>query len=177
MFGRKKKPKKPPQRIPLDDTAQYVGFMYRLGAGLLDMALIAAVAVPVILVAAGGFEEPGPLDAVIFLTVWFLYSVGLCWWKSRTLGLWSISSLVVDIRSGDKPRLWQFIVRFFALLLSLIPAGLGLLWIGWARRHRGWHDYLAKTVVIGDETFRPLTEEEQTNLADTVGHWGSHAPH
>lgn len=175
MFGRKKK-KKQLTPIPLDATAQYVGFWYRAGAALVDLALIAAVAVPVIFVAAGGFEEPGPLHGVIVLAAWFFYSVGSCWWKSRTVGLWLMSAKIVDIRSGDKPRLWQFIARYFGVLLSLLPAGLGLFWIGWAARHRGWPDYLAKTVVIGDDTLRPLTEQEKVNLADTVD-WSAQTSH
>ena len=99
MFGRKKK-KKQPVPIPLDETAQYVGFWYRFGAALVDIALIAAIAVPIISVAAGGFEEPGPLHGVIVLTAAFIYSVGACWWKSRTVGLWLVSAKIVDIRSG-----------------------------------------------------------------------------
>ena len=177
MFGRKKKEKKPAIRIPLDETAQYVGFWYRFGAALVDIALIAAIAVPIIIIAAGGFEEPGPLHGVIALTAAFVYSVGSCWWKSRTVGLWLISAKIVDIRSGQKPRWWQFILRFFGVVLSLAPLGVGLMWEGWNRRKRGWQDYLAKTAVIGDGTLRPLTEEEKANLADTVGPWTSKTSH
>ena len=176
MFGRKKK-KKQRVPIPLDETAQYVGFWYRAAAALVDIALIAAIAVPIIFAAAGGFEEPGPLHAVIVLVAWFFYSVGSCWWKSRTVGLWLLSAKIVDIRSGEKPRWWQFIVRFFGVMLSLAPLGVGLLWEGWNARKRGWQDYLAKTAVIGDETLRPLSEEEITNLADTVGPWTSQTSH
>ena len=172
MFGRKRK-KKRLESIPLDETAQYVGFMYRLGAVLVDNALIAAVAVPIIFVAADGLEEPGPLHGGIVLIVAFVYSVGLCWWKSRTPGLWLVSATIVDIRTGDKPRLWQFVVRFFGVVLSLLAMGLGLFWAGWNRRKRGWQDYLAKTAVVGDDTFRSLAEEETINLADTVGPWTS----
>lgn len=173
MFGRRKKPKKPPTPIPLDETAQYVGFWYRFGAALMDIALIAAVAVPVIFVAAGGFEEPGPVHGVILLTAAFTYSVGLCWWKSRTVGLWLVSAKIVDIRSGGKPRWWQFILRFFGVMLALLPMGVGLLWEGWNRRKRGWQDYLAKTAVVGDETFRPVVEDEKINPADTASPWTS----
>lgn len=176
MFGRKRK-KKRLESIPLDETAQYVGFMYRLGAALVDITLIAAIAVPVIFVAVGGFEEPGPLHGVIVLAAAFMYSVGLCWWKSRTVGLWLVSAKIVDIRSGKKPRWWQFIVRFFGVMLSLAPLGVGLFWAGWNRRKRGWQDYLAKTAVIGDGTLRPVTEEEKANLADTVGPWASQTSH
>ena len=62
-------------------------------------------------------------------------------------------------------------------MLSLAPLGVGLLWEGWNARKRGWQDYLAKTAVIGDETLRPLSEEEITNLADTVGPWTSQTSH
>ena len=176
MFWRKRK-KKRLESIPLDETAQYVGFMYRFGAALVDIALIAAVTVPIIFMAAGGLEEPGPLHGAIVLIAAFVYSVGLCWWKSRTPGLWLVSAKIVDIRTGDKPRLWQFVVRFFAVVLSLLPMGLGLFWAGWNRRKRGWQDYLAKTAVVGDDTLRPVTEEEKINLADTVGPWTSQTSH
>ena len=91
--------------------------------------------------------------------------------------LWLVSATIVDIRTGDKPRLWQFVVRFFGVVLSLLAMGLGLFWAGWNRRKRGWQDYLAKTAVVGDGSLRAVTEEEKINLADTVGPWTSQISH
>lgn len=38
--------------------------------------------------------------------------------------------------------------RFVAYLISTIPFGLGFIWIAFDSRKQGWHDKLAKSVVI-----------------------------
>jgi len=39
------------------------------------------------------------------------------------------------------------VVRALGLLLSIVPLGLGFLWIAWDERRQGWHDKVAGTMV------------------------------
>ena len=50
--------------------------------------------------------------------------------------------------TGQKPSLGQFIGRYLAYFLAIIPAGIGLLWVAFDDRKQGWHDKLARTVLI-----------------------------
>ncbi|MHB1950737.1 MAG: RDD family protein [Acidiferrobacteraceae bacterium] len=55
---------------------------------------------------------------------------------------------VVDARSGKRLSIRQAIVRNLAYVLSLLPLGLGFLWIAWDPRKQGFHDKLAGSIVI-----------------------------
>ncbi len=39
-------------------------------------------------------------------------------------------------------------VRYLAYFVSLVPLGLGYLWVALDKRKQGWHDKIAGTVVI-----------------------------
>ena len=41
-------------------------------------------------------------------------------------------------------------IRFLMMLVSAIPLGLGFLWAAWDHRRRGWHDMVARTLVVND---------------------------
>ncbi|TPW10609.1 MAG: hypothetical protein FD130_2175, partial [Halothiobacillaceae bacterium] len=56
----------------------------------------------------------------------------------------------------------QAILRYFAYLVSILPLGLGFLWIIWDRRKQSFHDKIARSVVImEDETHEVFTELTQ----------------
>ena len=60
----------------------------------------------------------------------------------RALGLKVVRS------DGGRPGFIRAIVRVAALLLGLLPGGLGVLWIAFDREKRGLHDHLARTYVV-----------------------------
>ena len=49
---------------------------------------------------------------------------------------------------GGKPNLAACTVRFFAALLSWVPAGLGFWWQLWDKDHLTWHDRLSGTRIV-----------------------------
>jgi uncharacterized RDD family membrane protein YckC len=55
---------------------------------------------------------------------------------------------VIDAVSGDAIGTRQALLRYLGYFLSILPLGLGFLWIAWDARKQGWHDKLAGTVVI-----------------------------
>lgn len=73
-----------------------------------------------------------------------------------TPGKMALKLRVVDARTGNKLSLGQAIGRYFAYILSMLPFGLGFIWIGIDSRKQGWHDKLAGTVVIRDTTPVPV---------------------
>ena len=65
-----------------------------------------------------------------------------------TLGKILFSVKIVDARTGNKPTILQFIIRYLGCFLSFMLFGLGFLWIIWDKKKQGWHDKLARTVVV-----------------------------
>ena len=55
---------------------------------------------------------------------------------------------IVDARRYSRPSAAKLVGRYFSYYLSLIPFGLGFLWIAFDARKQGWHDKLAWTAVI-----------------------------
>jgi uncharacterized RDD family membrane protein YckC len=75
----------------------------------------------------------------------------LAWWLFQgTPGKLLLGCRIVDARTGGRPMPWQLLVRLLAYALAAAPAGLGLLWIFWDRHRQGWHDKLARTLVVVD---------------------------
>ena len=68
---------------------------------------------------------------------------------------------IVDAKTGKKLSTGQAIGRYFAYLVSMIPLGLGFIWIGIDSRKQGWHDKLAGTVVIKTNVPVPVRFESQ----------------
>ncbi len=128
----------------------YVGFWLRLWANFVDSLLLALVTlVPQLMFGEGAVTEAEAaremmlsygLSALIVLTFWFT--------SSATPGKMLIRARIADARTGEKPTARQFLIRYAAFLLALLPMGLGLLWILWDERSQGWHDKIAGTVVL-----------------------------
>lgn len=145
-----------------DTDLEYAGFWIRVWASLIDAVLIGVIVWP-ILIATYGTEYftsekfiAGPID-FLFSYVLPGIAVILFWiYKSATPGKMAISARIVDARTGGQPSNGQFIGRYFAYLVSIIPLGLGILWVAWDRRKQGWHDKLAGTVVV--RVKKPRTE-------------------
>jgi len=89
------------------------------------------------------------LPAILVIGLWYHYAA--------TPGKWLVDCEIVDASTGKPPSLMQLIVRYLAYIVSALPLGLGFFWILWDKRKQGWHDKIARTVVIvHDEATVPL---------------------
>ncbi|HLT91687.1 MAG TPA: RDD family protein [Woeseiaceae bacterium] len=120
----------------------------RLGAilydGLLLFALLCAGTVPFVLL-SGGEVEPGTLvHQLTLLAISWGFFAGFWSRYGRTLGLQSWR-LRIETFDGHRPSLLRSTVRFFAAILSWLPAGLGFWWQLWDPERLAWHDRLSGT--------------------------------
>jgi uncharacterized RDD family membrane protein YckC len=60
----------------------------------------------------------------------------------------ALSLRIVDASSGGPASTMQYFGRYLAFFLATIPFGAGLLWVAFDGRKQGWHDKLARTVVV-----------------------------
>lgn len=66
---------------------------------------------------------------------------------------------IVDANTGEKPSPAQFVGRYLAYYVSMLPLFLGIIWVGIDKRKQGWHDKLAGTVVIKSNNPEPVKFE------------------
>lgn len=90
-----------------------------------------------------------PTVFVIFFWLRFLGTPGKLMMECR----------VVDSRTLGRLSVAQAIGRYLAYVVSILPLCLGLFWIGWDRKKQGFHDKLAKTLVIVQDDTRKTLEE------------------
>lgn len=154
----------------LNTEVEYAGFWIRVGAALIDAVLIIAITYPILYAIYGAayFDEDkasivaGPADVLIS---WVLPAVAsILFWLSKqaTPGKMALSLRIVDARTGKTLSVGQSIGRYLGYFVSMLPLGLGLIWVGFDARKQGWHDKLSGAVVIRSKgsTTRPVTFED-----------------
>lgn len=120
-----------------------------MGAILYDSLLVLALmflgTLPFVAVREGESVAPGNLAyQLTMLLVVYLFFIGFWAGYGRTLGLQSWR-LRIEAMDGRKPSLWQATLRFFAAILSWLPAGLGFWWQLRDPDRLAWHDRLSGT--------------------------------
>lgn len=70
------------------------------------------------------------------------------WAYGTTPGKWLLGLKIVRAGTLEPVAPWRYILRFFAYIPAALPLMLGIFWMSFNRQHRGWHDYIAGTVVI-----------------------------
>jgi uncharacterized RDD family membrane protein YckC len=132
------------QKLPSTATNQhttsqhFAGFEKRLYAIAIDMLFIVFIAVLV-----GAYQ-----NSILLLLLQAAY-FSFCWSYIHgvTLGNRIMHIQVVSL-SGHPLTLKQSLLRFVGFFLSEVVLFLGFLWIFWDKKRQGWHDKLAKTIVI-----------------------------
>lgn len=136
------------------DDLRYVGFWPRFGASLIDGLILTAITGPVLTFNYGwsywidGAIIMGPLD---FLLSYLFPAVATIWFwvaKHATPGKMVVRAKIVDARTGMAPSTGQYVGRYFAYIISVLPLFIGFLWVALDARRQGWHDKLAGTVVV-----------------------------
>jgi uncharacterized RDD family membrane protein YckC len=134
----------------------YAGFWIRVAASAIDSLLIMAFTFPILFLIYGKayFSSSqlivGPAD---FIISWILpaTAVVLFWTKRQaTPGKTIFSLRVIDADSGAPLSFGQSVRRYLGYFVSVMPFGLGLLWIGFDAKKQGWHDKLANSIVVAE---------------------------
>ena len=134
-------------------TKQPAGLLRRVGAMIYDALLIIALlflaTIPFIAVRGGEPVEVGEntIYRVTLAAIIFLFYTGFWSRAGRTLGMQSWR-LRLETAEGHRPTFSAASIRFFAAILSTIPAGLGYLWQLWDPDKLTWHDRLSRTQLV-----------------------------
>lgn len=132
---------------------EYAGFWIRVGASILDTVLLIAILVPIILLHFGtdvSHLEKADNPWGIFYNYILPGIIIIIFWryKSATPGKILLNLKIADAETGGKPTNLQYILRYLGYFVASLPLGLGIFWVAFDRKKQGWHDKMAKTVVI-----------------------------
>lgn len=147
-----------PQRVAADYRSglpPYAGVATRAAALALDVLLALVVAVTLgatlaLIASLVGELRPAWLVGALTALWWLLVSGSyfvLFWSTAGQTPAMRLMHVQVLDRRGEPPGLLRSIVRFFGLLLAIVPLFAGFLPVLFDERRRGLPDYLAGTVV------------------------------
>jgi len=110
---------------------RYAGFWIRVVAYFIDAIIMGILAVTVI----------GIIVAIPYMPV--------MWWKKgQTLGQMALNLKVVRAVDGGPISGSAAFIRFIGIYVGAFCLYIGLIWVAFESRKRGWHDMMADTVVI-----------------------------
>lgn len=149
-----------------DAYTQYAGFWRRLGATVLDGLIYAPISWGIFYLAYGPavfsadwVSGPRPLDLIVDYLLPALITLWMWQRFFATPGKMLMGCRVVDADSGEALSRRQSLLRYLGYIVSLLPLGLGFLWIAWDRRKQGFHDRIANSVVVmEDVATEPLAQ-------------------
>jgi len=134
---------------------EYAGFWVRVGASLIDVTLLLMITLPLTLMVYGSdtvwnSEKMilGAADFLINYSLPFFTTIIFWMYKSATPGKMVLHLKVLDEETGNKLTIGQSIGRYFAYIPAMLIFMLGIFWVAWDKKKQGWHDKLAKTVVV-----------------------------
>jgi uncharacterized RDD family membrane protein YckC len=167
------------KRAEVTLIGHYAGFSSRLIAFLIDTIIIAAVFLFVswFIVTSWNMIHLEPIvrqleeknlilkTLVTFITSPLFYSlVSLLFIVTYYVFFWTIAGqtpgkgimgLKILPRKGGKLKVGRAFLRYLGYYLSIIPFGLGILWILIDDRRLAWHDKIAGTCVVYSWEARP----------------------
>ncbi|MDH5445088.1 MAG: RDD family protein [Gammaproteobacteria bacterium] len=157
---------------------QYAGFWRRLAAVILDGALVLTLTAPLLFIIYGhgyfkwlftSFDILSIYGAWDLILARILPVVGIiiCWQTmGATPGKLLMSCRIVDTNTLHPPNNLKAMTRLACYFASSLPLNLGFFWIGWDKKKQGFHDKMAKTLVL--YTPHDYAEQSLYDLMDEV---------
>ncbi len=150
-----------PEAELIDDSVErepvYGGFWLRFIASFIDSIWVMALTFTLGWMVYGAiyFESTdiiqGGADFFISYVLPFVLTMAFWFYWAATPGKMLLGLKIVDANSLDKASKGRLVLRYFAYYVSLIPLGLGFFWVAWDKGKQGWHDKIARTLVVKDK--------------------------
>lgn len=139
-----------------ENNYEYAGFWARTAATLIDTLLLVMITWPILYAIYGHqyLDDTIGITPIQVLIEWVLpIAATVVFWvtKSATPGKMALSLKVLDEHTGNALTVGQSIGRYFGYIVSIIPLGLGILWVAWDSKKQAFHDKLASKVVVKDK--------------------------
>lgn len=130
---------------------EYAGFWIRLGASIIDNIIIMVALVPIGMLMGWNSMYSSEMNS----TADWLWQILMapfcvfCWVKfAGTPGKRLLRLKVLDERTGENVTVGQGIIRYIGYFPAILVLFIGLIWVAFDSKKQGWHDKMAKTVVV-----------------------------
>ena len=130
-------------------------FSKRLAAFLIDVVILYTI-LQIIIFFTFLFVTPDIFSQLIravplILIFQFLYFI-LFWAfaNGATPGMMLLRIRIAQA-NGSEISFGQSVIRYVGFILSALPLFLGFIWVLFDDQNQGWHDKIAKTIVISEE--------------------------
>ena len=159
---------------------EYAGFWIRVLAAILDTVLLLMVMIPLLLI----FYGPGVFFATESLGLAYdainyglpVLAVIVFWeYRSATPGKIMMGIYIVDAVTLQQPPFGCLVLRYLGYYVSILPLLLGLIWVGIDKRKQGFHDKIARTLVIkvkrnkkADAEFQKTGNDKVQNISEST---------
>lgn len=139
----------------MQTAPQYAGFWIRTAATIIDVIVLSLViGLPLTYLYGADYwmsDTLAPRGTGGIMLSYVLPILGTLWFWMKyraTPGKILTGIQIVDAESFNTMTLPQAVGRYFAYMIAIIPLAIGVIWVAFDHRKQGWHDKLAKTVVI-----------------------------
>ncbi|MCH7388019.1 RDD family protein [Acinetobacter modestus] len=130
---------------------EYAGFWIRFAASIIDNIIIFVALIPIVMLLGWESTYSSRLSSgidwlwQILVAVFFVF----CWVKfAGTPGKRLLRLKVLDERTGENITVGQGIIRYIGYFPAILVLFIGLIWVAFDSKKQGWHDKMAKTVVV-----------------------------
>jgi uncharacterized RDD family membrane protein YckC len=137
----------------MDSDIRYAGFWSRTLATVIDSIWLYGIIYAILWVLVGPdiFSSDANYTMTQFTFEWVIpLIVVMAFWimKSATPGKMVFQMRIVDAENFQPVSTSRLLVRYLAYFVSIFPLGFGFLWIAWDKKKQGWHDKIARTVIV-----------------------------
>jgi len=118
------------------------GFWIRLVAYIIDVIILGIIQAG--LVSAMGQTSGQGIGGLISIA----YFIGMWGVMGQTIGMMPFGLRIVRDADGAKITWGNAVLRFIGLIIAFVCIFIGVIWVAFDARKRGWHDMIGGTVVI-----------------------------
>jgi len=132
---------------------EYAGFWVRFLASVLDSVLLVLILAPLLMLFYGprilfATESPGFAYNLINYGLPIIAVIIFWQYRSATPGKIMMGIYIVDEITLGQPSFGRLVLRYFGYYVSILPLLLGFIWVAFDKRKQGFHDKIARTLVI-----------------------------
>jgi uncharacterized RDD family membrane protein YckC len=168
-------PVPPPLAPPLVEAAPtgpvFGGFWIRFAAYIIDGLILGLISIVIDVVLFNLISSASTLQSVgsvIGLVIGFLY-FAWSWVRTGSTPGMSLLGLQVVRDADGGPITWgKAFIRYVGIIISTLVLFIGLIWVAFDKRKRGWHDLMAGTVVIRKPEV-PITGGRKVLMIGAIG--------
>lgn len=128
--------------------AKYAGFWPRTLATIIDSIWLYGIIYAILIFTIGYSESFSPVQFTFEYVVPFIVVIAFWKYKQSTPGKMLFGMRIVDAETLGEVSTARLVVRYLAYFISMIPLFLGFIWVAFDRRKQGWHDKIARTVIV-----------------------------